>query len=524
MLAHKEQILADSQLTTTAPLIRCVERPQPSNLLAAFTFLIPPSLVKGIRNEVQTSEFSYTGLLWQARVMRNELHIDVQLEFISRPPSISAVSETDSPNCGSSTVPNLTNLKDKKMVNFLFSVDLQFIVLNRQHFSENQSFSLPGAEFTPKHRSHCSKSFIETSYLSEGQFLFDDGSFLLELEFINSSLKMPLHLSTKSDLLSLEYGGKRPYSYADDEAEASQCIKFYTRTQNLGPRPWRFCITVPPSRLTSKQWPPERIGMYCYYSKEGRPKRRRKFFDDTDILTVVFDYTVAPHIETQQARFRIAPSARKSNTVYMAPDPAAALVSNLQTQIQSHVSTSSPASAFRPRLKLQLSQLLFKQSTSSALTCIDEGVQLFTSPLVDTEGFPWNLYVHFDKANSLDDRDKKNNLRDTLVRACLQPSEPRNAVSRVSENTIRVACWCLDVSGLAQSRQCDMIEQCTSFASRFQQLHGGPITECGDDTPKDYVFLGEAFSPSHCLWPLRSNNLPQPKWKSPDGANSNVSP
>ena len=64
-------------------------------------------------------------------------------------------------------------------------MDYSFAVLNREHFTRNESFAEKAIGFTADNNSHGRATFVAAADLAARNFLFDDARFLIELELRN---------------------------------------------------------------------------------------------------------------------------------------------------------------------------------------------------------------------------------------------------------------------------------------------------------------------------------------------------
>lgn len=120
-----------------------------------FTFIVPTQLTRGFVNEVYSENFLFRNQTWVVKFDRKERHIGAYLIMRSMQNQLSCI------------------------------IDYSFMVLNRDHFTKNESFSERSCEFSLKKLCRGRPSFIEVADLENRHFLFDDGKFLIELELKN---------------------------------------------------------------------------------------------------------------------------------------------------------------------------------------------------------------------------------------------------------------------------------------------------------------------------------------------------
>ena len=121
-----------------------------------FTFQLPPSLTKEFAPDVFSRYFSYGGHTWGIHLMRSEKHIGAYL-------------------CLKNTSEGLS-----------CKIDFTFTLLNRDHFTRNDSVVERGCHFDMEKHTHGRKTFIGISDLCNRNFMQDSGDFLIELEMRNA--------------------------------------------------------------------------------------------------------------------------------------------------------------------------------------------------------------------------------------------------------------------------------------------------------------------------------------------------
>ncbi|KAF8561254.1 hypothetical protein P879_03847 [Paragonimus westermani] len=150
-----------------------------------FTFLILPQLLCGAVEEVDSVPFMYSQHLWIIRLQKSEKHLGAFLEL-------------HSPFCGyGSTITNsnLLGVKGQSANPVSWeavSLDFQFTLKSREHFSQNENFMRRSCVFSGAQSRHGRKHFVELGSLSSKNYLYDDGKFVVELELKNAEAVLNL--------------------------------------------------------------------------------------------------------------------------------------------------------------------------------------------------------------------------------------------------------------------------------------------------------------------------------------------
>ncbi|KAF5405038.1 hypothetical protein PHET_01373 [Paragonimus heterotremus] len=150
-----------------------------------FTFLILPQLLCGAVEEVDSVPFLYSQHLWIIRLQKSETHLGAFLEL-------------QSPFCGCGptiTNNNLLGVKSQSSNPVSWeavSVDFQFTLKSREHFSQNENFMRRSSVFSSAQSRHGRKHFVELGSLSSKNYLYDDGKFVIELELKNAEAELNL--------------------------------------------------------------------------------------------------------------------------------------------------------------------------------------------------------------------------------------------------------------------------------------------------------------------------------------------
>ncbi|TPP64485.1 hypothetical protein FGIG_02567 [Fasciola gigantica] len=169
-----------------------------------FTFLLLPHLLCGLLDEAESSPFAYAQNLWTVRFQRGEAHLGVFLEL--KTANCLSLSEDHSTRTG----PH--HLSDQIQC-CTVSLDFQFTLKNREHFSRNEIFGRKGSVFYRGQPRHGRKKFVELVTLSSKRHIFDDGLCVIELELKNPNVLYNLWLSMCADpTLSNHYDRNIPHS------------------------------------------------------------------------------------------------------------------------------------------------------------------------------------------------------------------------------------------------------------------------------------------------------------------------
>ncbi|VDP68183.1 unnamed protein product [Echinostoma caproni] len=175
-----ETVCPRESVTTTiaaenqVPLYRYVHMNDEQNT-QIFTFLLLPHLLCGLLDEVESSPFVYAEHLWTVRFQRGDTHFGVFLEL----KSVSTVPDED--RLGRHT----KHHSSEQIQSSTVSVDFQFILKNREHFSRNESFGRKASVFYRGQPRHGRKKFLELATLSSKRYIYDDGRCIIELEMKN---------------------------------------------------------------------------------------------------------------------------------------------------------------------------------------------------------------------------------------------------------------------------------------------------------------------------------------------------
>jgi hypothetical protein len=126
-----------------------------------FTFLLPSKLVTDDNPDTYTKDVVYGYHKWTAYFIRTELHLGCFLKL---------QSACNGMKC---------------------QIDFSFTLLNREHFTRNETFIEKGCVFTTESSQHGRKNFVGLNDLLERDFTQVSGDYLIELEMrkINCSFE-----------------------------------------------------------------------------------------------------------------------------------------------------------------------------------------------------------------------------------------------------------------------------------------------------------------------------------------------
>ena len=117
-----------------------------------FTFLLPPNLLKDYDKEAFSRDFQYGYQKWNVAFIRHEKHIGAFLK-LKHP------------------------YQGQKVI-----LDYGFSMVNKEHYSKNESFVDKACEFTLDNHTHGRKNFIGVTDLGDRRFRMETGEFMVELE------------------------------------------------------------------------------------------------------------------------------------------------------------------------------------------------------------------------------------------------------------------------------------------------------------------------------------------------------
>ncbi len=117
-----------------------------------FSFQIPPSIMKENIADVCSRDFTYGNQSWSISVVHSEKHVGVFL-----------------------TLRNITT-------GMTCTMDYTFILVNKEHFTKNESYTQRAAVFTVEEVTHGKANFVGLPDLTNRGFIQDNGEFLLELD------------------------------------------------------------------------------------------------------------------------------------------------------------------------------------------------------------------------------------------------------------------------------------------------------------------------------------------------------
>ncbi|CAH8571095.1 unnamed protein product [Schistosoma turkestanicum] len=212
--SHKSEITMKEQKSDDGsicfgPLHRYVHLNDAANS-QIFTFLLLPHLLCGLVNYVETQVFQYAEHEWFVKFERTDTHLGVYLELITR-----KSENAETMFIASSHIP--MNKSDRNLTKRptqwkTVTLDFEFIIKNRDDFSQNVCFSKSNCTFTQESCRHGRKNVIDLPTLSSKRFLFDDGKCIIELGLRNPHVCIKLQANQVEDptnQLLMKKGRKR---------------------------------------------------------------------------------------------------------------------------------------------------------------------------------------------------------------------------------------------------------------------------------------------------------------------------
>ena len=136
-----------------------------------FTFVLPNKVAFEQTQESFTKDFIYGHHKWSAIFVKTDLHLGTFLKL---------QSVTQGMKC---------------------QIDFSFTLLNREHYTRNESFIEKGCVFTSEENQRGRKSFVGLNDLVQRNFMQDSGEFLVELELrkINCTFECNIRLPKESN-------------------------------------------------------------------------------------------------------------------------------------------------------------------------------------------------------------------------------------------------------------------------------------------------------------------------------------
>ena len=136
-----------------------------------FTFVLPNKVAFEQTEESYTKDFIYGHHKWSAIFVKTDIHLGAFLKL---------QSVTQGMKC---------------------QIDFSFTLLNREHYTRNESFIEKGCIFTSEENQHGRKPFVGLDDLVQRNFMQDSGEFLVELELrkINCTFESTVRLPKESN-------------------------------------------------------------------------------------------------------------------------------------------------------------------------------------------------------------------------------------------------------------------------------------------------------------------------------------
>lgn len=120
-----------------------------------FTFILPPATSQELPPEILSRDFSYAGHKWRLSLLKKDKHLS---------PYIQLVSLVEGTRC---------------------TVDISFVLINRESFTQNESFADKQKEFHIGEQSHGRRTFVTLEDLNRRRFSDAKGEYLLEVNLKN---------------------------------------------------------------------------------------------------------------------------------------------------------------------------------------------------------------------------------------------------------------------------------------------------------------------------------------------------
>ncbi|KAK6178586.1 hypothetical protein SNE40_013341 [Patella caerulea] len=120
-----------------------------------FTFILPGKITREFTPDTYSKEFVYGFQKWCVSFVRSERHIGTFLRL-------------------------QTTSKDTKC-----RLDFAFTVVNKDHFTRNETCTVKNTEFTFENKSHGCKTVMEIDDIIQRKFIQDSGDILVEVEMRN---------------------------------------------------------------------------------------------------------------------------------------------------------------------------------------------------------------------------------------------------------------------------------------------------------------------------------------------------
>lgn len=120
-----------------------------------FTFVLPNKITREFSPDIFSKEFTYGYQKWNVSFVRSDKHLGSYLRL---------QTPAEGMTC---------------------RLDFSFTMLNKEHFTRNESYIEKSNDFTPEQTTNGRKAFIPLNDLTQRQFLQTSGEFLVELEMRN---------------------------------------------------------------------------------------------------------------------------------------------------------------------------------------------------------------------------------------------------------------------------------------------------------------------------------------------------
>ncbi|VDD77794.1 unnamed protein product [Mesocestoides corti] len=442
------------------PLIRCSYTRE--NGGCVFLFLIPSNVVRGFVEEIESARFEYLGYQWKLRVIRSKVHIGAFVHLLALRPS----------------------------TNFELRVDLALTILNKEHFSKNQDYFRPKILFTRFNDKHGCKTLIELSGLCADGFLFDDNSFLLEVEFTNPRLDIALQLHSTSELLRFLRNTYVDRYDADDSEHGP--ILFVSEAFNAGGTSCHLGLSMTHASVFGQGKEDDKISLYTFHrrkqgSQNGKLERHFSFIE--------FACEFGTHFSKRRMQFIVDSISGMSSMVNLNQDEANAVTSLVREQIGTHIAKKVPFKHFNVVLNVKLNSVRLRHLIPKTLLPLHPKSRLFCARVLCERGnATCDVYAY------LSDLDL---VFDLQVEA--KSHKPPAHTNYVDLLWWRVYSNCGDINDLGALTDDSTVA--LSATTALRRFHGNEDCLSSLDVEHLDAVFRDALSPSQCFIKMAGNNL-----------------
>nr|CDS32199.1 conserved hypothetical protein [Hymenolepis microstoma] len=362
-------------------------------------------------------------------------------------------------------------------------LDMSLTILNREHFSKNQQYEERQVVFCRDTRQHGSKTLIELSDLSGGQFLADDYTFLLELEVSHPKVNIYVQLTSTSELvhfLSNTYVDR----YNDENSDHGP-ILFESKAFNAGGETWRLGIAMPQASIFGPEYKENaKVSIYVFR------RRNRNHKIEQNISLLEFSCEINSHTSHQRMQFLIDPRTGMSRMRNLAELEAGTVACSVREEIADYIAKKVTFKYFNPILEIKLNSLRTRKLIQRKLVLLSPESHLYFSTLpFDSLNTQWNILA-FQEGRSL---------------SCGLQFETDMKRKILNDNTVDILWWSVHLRK-GSIKGGNMVQNeakvALSIATRFQQLHRKEVSMHSLNSlvgAIDENILPEVLSPSQCL-------------------------